>query len=136
MGPFKRFLAALVPALVTFVCLYFLSLIGGALIRSTPPRLALSLAGAAVVGWLFWRHAGTGRAGLFSAVAIGAALFGGLGFCLGFFGPILFARDAPQGPLAGLLITGPLGTLVGAALGWLVWRARQKRGVGRGAPPR
>ena len=45
---------------------------------------------------------------------------GGLGFALGFFGPMLLAPDANQGPLLGIFITGPLGFLAG-----LVW------GIGR-----
>jgi hypothetical protein len=44
---------------------------------------------------------------------------GGTGFAAGFFGPIALNPEANQGPLVGLLITGPLGTLAGLTLGAL-----------------
>ncbi|MFN0008254.1 MAG: hypothetical protein ACKVXR_10125 [Planctomycetota bacterium] len=49
--------------------------------------------------------------------AIGAVALGGIGFAGGFFGPILLAPDANQGPLLGIFITGPLGFLLGGILG-------------------
>lgn len=50
-----------------------------------------------------------------------ALLVGGIGFAAGFFGPIIFAPDANQGPLLGIFITGPLGFLGG--LGWGIFKA-------------
>jgi hypothetical protein len=46
---------------------------------------------------------------------------GGVSFAAGFFGPILFSnpRAVNVGPLLGFLVTGPLGTLVGAWVGAL-----------------
>jgi hypothetical protein len=35
-------------------------------------------------------------------VGMGAAILGGLGFVLGFFGPMIFAPEANQGPMLGL----------------------------------
>ncbi len=49
-----------------------------------------------------------------------ALLLGAIGFAGGFFGPIVFAPDANQGPLLGIFITGPLGFLLG--LGWGIFR--------------
>jgi hypothetical protein len=48
---------------------------------------------------------------------MGAALVGAAGFAAGFFGPIALNPDANQGPLVGILITGPGGALLGALLG-------------------
>lgn len=48
---------------------------------------------------------------------IGAVALGGLGFVGGFFGPIVLAPEANQGPLLGIFITGPLGFLLGGLLG-------------------
>jgi hypothetical protein len=48
---------------------------------------------------------------------LGALILGGLGFVGGYFGPILFAPEANQGPLLGIFITGPLGFAVGGILG-------------------
>jgi hypothetical protein len=45
------------------------------------------------------------------------AALGGTGFAAGFFGPIALNPEANQGPLVGLLITGPFGTLAGLVLG-------------------
>jgi hypothetical protein len=44
---------------------------------------------------------------------------GGVGFALGFFGPMIFAPDANQGPMLGIFITGPLGFLVGLVVGFI-----------------
>jgi hypothetical protein len=52
-----------------------------------------------------------------------AAIVGGVGFVLGFVGPILVTPGANQGPMLGIFITGPLGFLIGLvwglAAGWL-----------------
>jgi hypothetical protein len=48
---------------------------------------------------------------------LGAVILGGVGFVAGFFGPMIFAPDANQGPLLGLFITGPAGVLIGAIAG-------------------
>jgi len=53
-----------------------------------------------------------------------ALVLGATGFVAGFFGPITFSPDANQGPLLGLLITGPGGALLGALLGFVVRVAR------------
>lgn len=45
-------------------------------------------------------------------------LLGITGFCAGFFGPIIYVPEANQGPLVGILITGPGGVV----LGLLLWR--------------
>ena len=58
---------------------------------------------------------------------IGFALFvGAIAFAAGFFGPIVLAPDANQGPLLGIFITGPLGLLVG-----LVWGVARSARRGR-----
>jgi hypothetical protein len=44
-------------------------------------------------------------------------VLGGTGFAAGFFGPIALNPEANQGPLVGILITGPLGALAGLVLG-------------------
>jgi hypothetical protein len=45
---------------------------------------------------------------------------GVVSFLVGFVGPILFSPDSPQGPMLGILITGPLGFFVGAVVGVVV----------------
>jgi hypothetical protein len=48
---------------------------------------------------------------------LGALIVGGVGFACGFFGPIALSPESNQGPLLGIFITGPAGTLLGALLG-------------------
>jgi hypothetical protein len=43
-------------------------------------------------------------------------IIGGAGFATGFFGPLIFAPDANQGPLVGILISGPGGVVLGGLL--------------------
>src|SRR5690242_9028614 len=43
-------------------------------------------------------------------------LLGAAGFAAGFFGPMLFTPEANQGPLVGILISGPTGALLGLLL--------------------
>jgi hypothetical protein len=52
-------------------------------------------------------------------------IVGGIGFCAGFFGPLVFAPEANQGPLLGIFITGPLGALLGA-IGGVVYAKKQR----------
>ncbi len=44
-------------------------------------------------------------------------IIGGIGFAGGFFGPIIFAPEANQGPLLGIFITGPGGFILGFIFG-------------------
>jgi hypothetical protein len=52
---------------------------------------------------------------------------GGVAFAIGFFGPMIVAPEANQGPLLGILITGPLGAVAGLVVGAfreaVAWRA-------------
>ena len=102
-----------------------------------PNRISdwVPLVGSAVcslgVGWYVWRSLTTGAAGLVSSVLLGAVVVGGVSFVAGFFGPMIFAPEANQGPLLGLFITGPLGAVVGAVGGGVLWLARCRRGNGR-----
>ena len=57
----------------------------------------------------------------------GALIVGAIGFVAGFFGPLILAPDANQGPLLGIFITGPLGAVVGA-IGGLVYALRRRAG--------
>jgi hypothetical protein len=43
-------------------------------------------------------------------------LLGAAGFASGFFGPMVFVPEANQGPLVGILITGPAGAVLGLVL--------------------
>jgi hypothetical protein len=58
-------------------------------------------------------------------VVLPGLVLGAVGLVAGFFGPVLFAPKANQGPMLGLFITGPLGLLAG--LLWGVWREGTRR---------
>ena len=62
-------------------------------------------------------------------VLAGGFALGGIGFIVGFFGPLVWAPSANQGPLLGIFLTGPLGFVLGAAVAWIYARIRD-RGVG------
>ena len=49
-----------------------------------------------------------------------AVILGAIAFAVGFFGPLVWAPDANQGPLLGIFITGPFGFVFG--MGWGVLR--------------
>ena len=116
-------------ALVGAVAAYFFAGWLGAAVLSIwlPTEFAMFCAflGSAVLAVLaarhIWRWSGalvSGRtAGVVEHAAAGAAIVGGVAFCGGFFGPIIFAPDANQGPLLGLFITGPLGVVAGGIAG-------------------
>ncbi len=44
-------------------------------------------------------------------------MLGAAGFAAGFFGPLVFAPDSNQGPLVGILMSGPGGALLGGLIG-------------------
>jgi hypothetical protein len=46
-----------------------------------------------------------------------ALIAGGIGFALGFFGPMILRPGANQGPLLGIFITGPIGFACGLVYG-------------------
>ncbi len=50
-------------------------------------------------------------------IARWTAGLGFIGFALGFFGPMIFAPGANQGPLLGIFITGPIGVATGFVAG-------------------
>jgi hypothetical protein len=71
-----------------------------------------------------WRVSEHGPDSAFGAAVMGAAILGGIGFAAGFFGPMIFAPQANQGPLLGIFITGPAGVVLGAIGGYLYGMAR------------
>lgn len=84
---------------------------------------ALATGGAA--GWWIWRRLQADTHGVFSLAARWAAVAGAIGFCGGFFGPMILTPGANQGPLLGLFITGPLGFMGGGIGGVLYGLCRR-----------
>jgi len=93
--------------------------------------MALSLPFSFLAGWTVWKSVHRNNMGLGLAVLSGALIFGGLGLSVGLLGPIIFASDANQGPLLGIFITGPLGCVVGAIIGYIYWSRHRQSGNGQ-----
>jgi len=87
----------------------------------------ISLVAAIAVARYTWNHADVPPTSVAGAVAYGVILCGGIGFAAGFFGPMIFAPGANQGPLLGIFITGPVGVGVGAVAGLVYWLTRMRR---------
>ncbi len=122
-------------ALASVATFYLAELIPFALIPLPGPLAWLaSLLCAVPVGRYVWRQTEAPSAGLAGSMLLGAAVTGGVGFVAGFFGSMLLAPGANQGPLLGIFITGPLGVVLGALGGGIYWRVRGERGLRRRAP--
>ena len=53
-------------------------------------------------------------------------IIGGIAFGLGFVGPLVISPGANLGPLLGILLTGPLGFILGVVGGVVLRRARDR----------
>jgi hypothetical protein len=112
----------LVSAFIAFVVLFFLTtMISLFTSLSDEISAVISLPFSLLVGWTVWKTVSGRKIGAGFAVLSGALIFGGLGFSIGFLGPLIFAPDANQGPMLGIFITGPLGCVVGAISGYIYW---------------
>ena len=68
-------------------------------------------------GWFaLGGHRAASRARM-KLVLRGGLVVGAVGFAIGFIGPLIWSPGANQGPLLGIFVTGPIGFVVGAALG-------------------
>lgn len=76
----------------------------------------------AAASWI-WRSLGQREPGIAARILASTAIGGATGFVLGFFGPMLLAPGANQGPMLGIFITGPAGALIGLIVGLV--RARR-----------
>lgn len=89
--------------------------------RGMPVLVGLAAAAVILAGTSRLQH------GFLSSVVLGAVALGSIGFVGGFFGPMILDPGANQGPLLGLLMTGPGGILLGGLLGALWWGVRRRR---------
>jgi len=115
----ERILAGVVAAPVT---VYVLLIVVAQLRRGFDPMGAIFGAFAGTIAVLAWWYALRGHIPVsrqrIRFAVFGGCILGGIGFLAGFFGPLILSPEANQGPLLGILITGPLGFFVGAVLGW------------------
>jgi hypothetical protein len=124
----------LMSAVAAIAAFYFIFWMSAAVLPMKDPYWisnAIGLVCAAGAGWYIWsrprssvgKTEGTpgARLRLMACVAYGAIAVGAIGFCAGFFGPMIFTPESNQGPLLGILITGPAGFLAGAIGGFMYW---------------
>ena len=123
-------------AVVAFVATnYFIFWMAAAMLPlgSAAPLVAslLAFAGAVAAAWYVWQRGprASWNSGLGRYVLKGAIITGAIGFVGGFFGPMVFAPDANQGPLLGLFITGPGGFVLGAVGGAVYWMTSGRPGA-------
>jgi hypothetical protein len=116
--------------------LYFVFWLGGAILMELHLpfwfSLVVSLVAAVAAARYVWLHTASVHAGLIGSIVLGAVILGGVGFAGGFFGPIILAPAANQGPLLGIFITGPLGFILGAVGGAAHWFARGRYRLRKG----
>ena len=90
--------------------------------------VTLALVSAILVGWYAWKLVAGEKMGVGVSVICGALMLGGLGFIIGFLGPMIVAKDTSQGPLVGVFIGAPLGVILGAVGGYFI-ASKQHRAI-------
>jgi hypothetical protein len=128
-----RIVAGVVAALLTVYVA--VGLVG--LMRGFDLIAAILVALAAALAWLGWWFVFGGWRAVQARLKwalLGGIVVGGLGFIVGFFGPLLWAPDANQGPLLGIFITGPIGFVIGAVAGAVLGKPRKRDVTGPALP--
>lgn len=114
--------------LVGVATFYFVFWLPMSLLSFLPGHMLIAFAGSlAAAAWAaryIWRRTQDGG-GVLTMTVAGAMVVGTVGFLGGFFGPMILAPDANQGPLLGIFVTGPLGFLLGGAGGLVYGLARR-----------
>ena len=123
-------LARIVVAVCTFFGVWLIAFFAGLMLGA--PAAVEWLLGPASLVFAVWaarrvwlRLDGAPPTGALASMALGAVVLGGMGFVIGFFGPMIWAPEANQGPLLGIFITGPAGFALGALAGLVVSMRRR-----------
>ena len=125
MTVFFRIVISAIVIVATFYFLYWVPLAMVHLHWGIAAVISYAIAMAA--GWYAWTRTAAVDSSLTRSVGYWALVIGAIGFVAGFFGPMIIAPGANQGPLLGILITGPLGVLIGALGGLVHWLVRRKQ---------
>jgi hypothetical protein len=123
-----RVLAALIALPTTAFALFMLIAVISSGLDWLRLMLGSTAATVAALGWYFALSGDRSETRVRLGYALrGGCLLGGIGFVLGFLGPIIVTPEANQGPLLGIFITGPAGFVVGVILGALYATLRGTR---------
>jgi hypothetical protein len=113
-----------VVALLVFVTVFFFSFLFVSIEIAADDAIwlphAVALPLAAISAFWVWRTMQDASGGILTTAIRWAAIAGAVGFCVGFFGPMILSPQSNQGPLLGILITGPFGFVAGG-LGGLIY---------------
>ena len=120
----------IVSAFVVVGTFYFVYWVPFALLPGVHWGIAavVSYACAMAAGWYAWTRTASVSSSLTRSVGYWALVVGAIGFVGGFFGPMIFAPGANQGPMLGIFITGPAGVILGAIGGLIYGLVQRKRG--------
>ncbi len=120
------FFKFLISLFAGFVVLFFLTtVISIFTLNSDLVSALISLPFASFVAWSIWRSISGNEIGTWFYCLSGALLIGAISFIIGFIGPMLIAAGGNQGPMLGLFITGPIGTIIGAIAGLIYAKRRE-----------
>jgi hypothetical protein len=84
--------------------------------------IIISLLIASAISVLAWKKMSVNADRLETHMLIWGIIIGAIGFIVGIFGPLLFHWGGNQGPLLGILYTGPLGFIIGLISGAIYWK--------------
>jgi hypothetical protein len=130
----KTFIQIILTLFVVLI-IYFIILrkifFAGMLALSNTAQIITSLIIAIIAAILLWRKIGNISNTLPACIIAGGVTLGLIGLILGVYVPIILNRSTVQGPLIGILLTGPAGILLGLVVGGAYWypKVKKKRGI-------
>lgn len=76
-------------------------------------NVTMALICSVLVGWYCWKLVAGEKLGMGISVLSGPLMLGGLGFIIGFLGPMVLNKDTSQATLLGIFVMAPLSTIAG-----------------------
>lgn len=91
----------------------------------------ISLLISLVIGFFIYKKFGKISNSLVVTMVLGGMIIGTFGFIAGFIGPMIITPGANQGPLLGILFTGPIGFILGLIAGGIYWKVKRKYSISK-----
>lgn len=120
MNIYARTIIALFVFFALYCFLYWIPFSAEPFNETTQTTCTLLSAG--ILSLFLWLKLKDRSLGPISCILVGAISLGAAGFSLGFFGPMLLVPEANQGPLLGIVFTGPGGFVLGGIAGFFYWK--------------